>query len=125
MPKTLKVNLCHPERKHHAKGLCSSCYTKTPEFRAYRSQLQKSRMRALRQEIIDHYGGKCSCCGETRFEFLVLDHVNGGGSKERQQYNLWQIYLRVKKLGFPRSFRVLCQNCNSSYGHYGYCPHVT
>src|SRR3990170_1408240 len=25
-------------------------------------------------EVIEHYGGKCSCCGENRIEFLCLDH---------------------------------------------------
>jgi hypothetical protein len=125
MPKLSRVNTCHPDRKHHAKGLCEPCYTKQPWFRAERAKLQRQRMKALRQEVIDHYGNKCSCpnCGEERFEFLCLDHVNGGGSQERRQYNLWQIYLKVKRLGFPDTYRILCQNCNSSFGHYGYCPH--
>lgn len=34
------------------------------------------------------------------------------------------IYRWLKQQGFPTGFRVLCMNCNFSYGLHGYCPHV-
>jgi hypothetical protein len=78
-----------------------------------------------RRETIDHYGGKCACCGEDHFEFLTFDHINGGGVKHR---------LEIGKRGasivgwliaqdYPEGFQVLCYNCNSARGYWGRCPH--
>ena len=30
-----------------------------------------------KERIIEAYGGKCECCGESIFEFLTIDHRNG------------------------------------------------
>ena len=82
-----------------------------------------------RLDILIHYGGdppKCDCCGETILEFLCLDHRNGGGNKHRKALGVPSgavVYQWVKNHGFPKGFRVLCYNCNNSYGHYNYCPH--
>jgi hypothetical protein len=76
--------------------------------------------------IIKHYGGKCVCCGETHREFLTLDHINGGGNKERKELKIkagTEFYLYVIKNNFPNGYRLLCSNCNCSRGFYGYCPH--
>lgn len=32
-----------------------------------------------RLACLEHYGKVCACCGEHRYEFLAIDHVNGGG----------------------------------------------
>jgi hypothetical protein len=77
----------------------------------------------VRQKAFDGYGGKCNCCGEKQFEFLALDHVNGGGRAERQKLSTRQIADKVIKQNFPPEYRVLCHNCNQSHGWYGYCPH--
>ena len=80
----------------------------------------------LRGEVLDAYGGRCTCCGESTREFLAVDHVNGGGVKHRKQLRLTGrgFYLWLKRQGFPRDeFRLLCHNCNIARGHYGYCPH--
>src|SRR5438105_3181354 len=45
------------------------------------------RNRALRVTVLQHYGGTpptCACCKEARLEFLVLDHINGGGRQHRK-----------------------------------------
>ena len=78
----------------------------------------------LRRECISAYGGKCQCCGETIYEFLSIDHINGGGRKHRIKLGGGSNYLRdLRKNGFPSGYRVLCYNCNNSFGAYGYCPH--
>src|SRR5262245_66611093 len=41
--------------------------------------------RRYRQEAFDAYGGYCWCCGEEDYEFLTIDHPNGGGRKERKE----------------------------------------
>ena len=81
----------------------------------------------IRKEVLKHYSNgvmQCACCGEERYEFLCIDHINGGGTKHRRVIGygggLWQ-WLRSH--GYPLGYRVLCYNCNFSLGHYGHCPH--
>lgn len=83
--------------------------------------------RRLKIEALEAYGGAaCVCCAETHLEFLGLDHVDGGGNKDRQESGGGQhFYRRLKNEGWPSGFRVLCHNCNQSIGAYGYCPHHT
>lgn len=71
--------------------------------------------------VLEAYGGACACCGETAYEFLALDHVDGDGARHKEQ--VYSIYKDVIRRGFPNTFRLLCHNCNSAMGFYGYCPH--
>jgi hypothetical protein len=105
---------------------CDSCrkkflqeYRKKQETKDRRKQTN----RMIRERLFAGYGGKCECCGESRFEFLALDHVNGGGRQERKTMSTIQIALRAIREGFPDKYRILCHNCNQSIGWYGYCPH--
>jgi len=89
-----------------------------------RKQRQKGANRRLRKEIINAYGGKCSCCGEGQYEFLAIDHVNGGGGAHRRRKPGGNaIWCEIKKEGFPDIYQVLCHNCNMAKGFYGACPH--
>ncbi len=85
--------------------------------------LRRRNHRKLREEAMSGYGGKCECCGEDRYEFLAIDHVNGGGRKEREKLSTYQIARKIVNNNFPKEYRVLCHNCNQSIGWYGYCPH--
>ena len=80
-----------------------------------------------RMKVLTHYSKgspRCECCGENNLEFLSLDHIDGGGKEHRKTTgNGTQFYRWVVKNNFPPILRVLCMNCNTSYGHYGYCPH--
>lgn len=75
-----------------------------------------------RLSVIEHYGGMCACCGESRLEFLSIDHINGGGNKHRSTLKT-SIYRWLKSNNYPEGFQVLCHNCNMSKSFYGYCPH--
>lgn len=80
-----------------------------------------------RNIVITHYGGdppKCACCGESHYEFLTIDHVNGGGDKDRKARGSGSnVYHSLIKDGFPPGLRVLCYNCHLALGFSGYCPH--
>lgn len=78
--------------------------------------------RKVREQAITAYGGKCECCGEDRYEFLVIDHIDGGGRQHRQSINSY-IYKWLRDEGYPAGFRVLCHNCNCAFAYYGRCPH--
>lgn len=87
----------------------------------------KEKRRALKQVILDAYGNSCACCGETLFEFLTLDHIENDGAAHRRELKAngrsERIYNDLIARGFPTGFRILCFNCNSALGFYGYCPH--
>ncbi len=83
----------------------------------------------LRKLVLGHYSNgqpKCACCTETQYEFLCLDHVNGGGKAQRRTIGLSgrSVYAWVVKNQYPEGFRVLCYNCNFSIGAHGVCAHV-
>ena len=82
--------------------------------------------RKLKLEIISNYGNQCACCGEKRYEFLCIDHINGDGKQHRKSLgSSSKMYTDIKRQGFPKDrFRLLCHNCNMSFGFYGFCPHV-
>ena len=87
---------------------------------------KEKRMRdKVRMKVLEHYGGippKCACCGETHFEFLSIDHINGNGTKERRQYGSKLAYSLIRR-GYPEGYQILCHNCNQAKGYYGKCPH--
>ncbi len=84
----------------------------------------RARHLGLRIAAINAYGGKCACCGESRYEFLAIDHINGGGNQHRKGVGCGNtFYYWLKKNNYPNGFRILCHNCNTSHGFYGFCPH--
>lgn len=134
---------CGKKAKYRSKGLCNTCYNREyyhahPEQRAKKGAYEHAKYfqnpeerreranrlnRELKQEMIQAYGGKCLCCGETAFEFLSLDHIDGERPKEWPRGG-HQLYRRLRKLGWPKDgLRLLCMNCNTAIGFYGHCPH--
>lgn len=65
-------------------------------------------------EILEHYGGAyCSICEVGDVEILTLDHVAGGGTKQRRKFKDGHaIYRWIINNNYPGGFRVLCRNCN-------------
>jgi hypothetical protein len=96
---------------------------KKRESRRDRREYHTAKKLAYRLRTLAHYGGKCACCGEEAFEFLVIDHIGGGGNEHRRQIGRSNIVPWLMKNGFPEGFRVLCHNCNFAIGAYGQCPH--
>lgn len=87
--------------------------------------------RETKDRVFQAYGGyRCVCCGETEKVFLVIDHINGGGNKERSKIGpkgtrggAGQYWTLVKR-GFPSGYQVLCHNCNFAKTR-GTCPHAS
>ena len=93
---------------------------------------RRARVRNIerRLRIISYYSGGrncCSCpgCKENHIEFLCIDHINGGGAKQRRELGIRSMYYWIEKNNYPEGFRVLCHNCNMAIGFYGSCPHST
>jgi len=86
---------------------------------------KKAKDRETKRQVVDAYGGKCECCGESMIEFLTIDHINNDGALHRRIVGKGRrIYADLIRLGFPKdNYRLLCFNCNIVRGFYGYCPH--
>jgi ferric-dicitrate binding protein FerR (iron transport regulator) len=95
-------------------------YAKTAKAKASKLAYRIRR----RKEVLQQYGGICACCGETRWQFLAIDHIEGHGNAHRKMVGEgYQFYQWLRNNNFPKGFRVLCHNCNTAIGHWGKCPH--
>ncbi|WP_405676799.1 hypothetical protein OG292_19350 [Streptomyces sp. NBC_01511] len=64
------------------------------------------------------------CCGEQKPSFLALDHIDGGGHRQRKETGGGGFWIWLHRNNYPAGFRVLCHNCN--FGRQlngGICPH--
>jgi hypothetical protein len=75
----------------------------------------------LRVEVLAAYGARCSCCGTTYEPHLTLDHVEGGGTRERKERKGTNLYRVARQEGFPPRFQILCWNCNWTKHKHGAC----
>ena len=84
---------------------------------------QRRTREKLRTSVFEHYGNKCACCGEDRWEFLTIDHINGDGRKHKKEVrNRLHSWLRLNN--YPVGYQVLCFNCNCGRSiNKGICPH--
>jgi len=99
--------------------LCRQCCAKATYYR-HRCKLI----------VIDHYGNKCSCCGETYISFLTIDHINNDGAAHRRSLfgtkrkgGGTAFYRWLINNNFPEGFQVLCANCQLSKQIDGICFH--
>lgn len=86
----------------------------------------RAKFKLLKREVMDAYGGFCSCCGENMIEFLSIDHVNNDGAKHRRESSNGvgsNLYRLLKRNHYPAGYQVLCYNCNMAKAMYGICPH--
>lgn len=78
---------------------------------------EKARTLTYRQSVLDLLGHKCAYCGFEDERALHIDHMNGGGTKERQEcrnvVNYYKSILAVNGIGY----QILCANCNAIKMH--------
>lgn len=84
----------------------------------------KEQNRKYRAAALRAYGELCVCCAEYREAFLVIDHINGGGTQHRKRIKRFGsgFYRWLKVQKYPEGFQVLCHNCNHARRG-GLCPH--
>jgi hypothetical protein len=112
------TEFCKDKRlKSGLQAICKQCYRERakPQAKIFR-QITKLR-------VFEHYGLKCSCCGEDTYEFLTIDHINNDGKQHRREIQS-TIYLWLIRNNFPKEFQTLCFNCNCGKSiNKGVCPH--
>ncbi len=103
---------------------CSSCLEKS----SINACLNRKK---IKQEVLDHYGNCCNCCGEADFKSLTVDHIHGNGAQHRKEISGKNQYKAavsmchwLKKNNYPPGFQILCSQCNFLKGTSKECPHV-
>jgi len=79
--------------------------------RAIKTRLRKTK---ARETLLSLLGAKCKHCGFCDKRALQIDHVNGGGIKDRARRggNYYSSILN-DVLGGSLEFQILCANCNT------------
>lgn len=74
---------------------------------------QNEWQKRIRMAALKILGDKCSKCGFDDYRVLQIDHILGGGSKDRQiatrNFNKIVIESALKNEG---KYQILCANCN-------------
>ena len=69
----------------------------------------------LKQEVLTHYGdGKCACvrCGFDDVRALSIDHIDGGGNRDRASRFKGRMFYRwLQQENYPEGYQSLCMNC--------------
>lgn len=90
-------------------------YFARPETRKKRLQWQLEYQAENRIKIFDILGRRCILCGFSDIRALQLDHINGGGNKERKKFgnthNMAVFYLKNPNM-LKKNLQILCANCN-------------
>jgi hypothetical protein len=124
--------ICHPEIKRHVRGYCINCYSRVlsqenPQYKINQEKYKKDRYKKLGSKMINKnnvsnqrewrvkaivkLGGKCCKCGFSDIRALQLDHIYGGGHKERSTRKSDAKKIATDVYG-KEKFQLLCANCN-------------
>jgi len=125
-----KCSQCGKHKPWKDGQMCRICLDKHNEwYRKSEYRKRRARQRADEKRIVfEHYGNRCSCCGESELCFLAIDHIDGDGNNHRKKIGKWGsgFFKWLIKNGFPEGFQILCHNCNmGKHLNGGICPHKT
>jgi hypothetical protein len=79
--------------------------------KVYCSKKFNTKYYEYKKQIFDMFKNKCNGCGEKDPLVLQVDHVNGGGSKQRKRMNALDRCKHVIKN--KDQYQLLCANCNT------------
>jgi len=82
--------------------------------------IRKGKREKAKNDFLNMYGRRCSCCGDDRTFCLTLDHISPKG-KDRTGYFTYKEYRRAVKKYRPDLFQILCFACNKSKHVGSYC----
>ena len=94
---------------------CKHCYciSEHKRYRKHRLAYHQQYYKTFRLEVLNTYGGRCTRCGESDLDLLVIDHINNDGAKERKRFHASSFYRNIKAQGFPKDkYQILCLSCN-------------
>lgn len=126
MDKKLSNKIYYKKNREKILIKCKEYYHKTKEkFREIKNKRSKQYAITLRLDVMNHYGNKCKCCGESHIDFLSIDHINNDGYKNRNKQGTGvKFYRWIIKNNYPNDLQILCYNCNQAKQYVGICPHT-
>lgn len=98
----------------------------TAEFKAKQKAASSATHKKWKTIALEKIGKVCACCGESRFEFLSIDHVNNDGYKHRKETSSRNLYYMLSRPDYKSEYalQTLCFNCNFAKRYNGgICPH--
>jgi len=113
------------QREKHCKGYCKYHYSRNWDL-SHKELISKNKKRDLirmKKRVFEYYGESCTCCEESVFGFLTIDHIDGKASmNHKSDMKGKKLYSWLIRNNFPKGFQTLCWNCNSGSSN-GICPH--
>lgn len=86
------------------------------KFRKMRRKMEQNYRTNIMNAIFDILGHECARCGFSDRRALQIDHVYGGGTKERRENNSGNtaVYRKIltEVLQGTDKYQILCANCN-------------
>jgi hypothetical protein len=135
-----EFNICRENKDSHH-NLCKLCYRlyrnkaranhsnniSTEELNLIKSSQRtygRNAVKRLKLEVLSHYSlSTIPICADpykmhnepiTDIDILTLDHINGGGSRNKEIRLINKsLYRNVRKEHYPEGYQVLCCNCQS------------
>jgi len=82
----------------------------------HNKQKRRQQRDKIKEEVLSHYGnGQLACvkCNFRDIRALSLDHIRGDGNEEKRRLHKVGIdlYIYLKKNGYPEGYQTLCMNC--------------
>ena len=79
------------------------------------NRYSRTRHEQLRKSVFEKLGGKCVICGVADYRVFQLNHINGGGHRQREERKLTgdKLLLAILKQTIDvTQFDARCANCN-------------
>lgn len=83
------------------------------KHREVRSKVSGQYYQRIREAIYTILGKECMRCGFNDKRALQIDHVNGGGARERKNLGMRiEKFILDKIIDGSKDYQILCANCN-------------
>jgi hypothetical protein len=109
-------NFTHSKGRHNRiSSYCKKCALTATKLwcknnRPKISESRKKTNKKNKNRVYTKLGGVCSSCGFSDMRALQIDHINGGGKKDRKKYRTSDLYAKI--LRDSTGYQILCANCN-------------
>jgi hypothetical protein len=111
-----REKMCENHKKYYQKNI-ELCREKGNKYNQENREKIFEKNNNLRKLIIKKMGEKCVKCGFNDYRALQIDHINGGGGKERKlgrnnQGKVYRTILLSSMEEIKNKYQLLCANCN-------------